>query len=133
MPLAYALIHEEGGVYGISFPDFPGCISTGNTAEEALRKGAEALTFHVEGMSEDFEPLPRLRALSELLADRDYQEAAEGAVAALVSFGLPAKAVRVNVSLDENLLQDIDRAAAAAGQSRSAYLSDAARQRIRGA
>jgi predicted RNase H-like HicB family nuclease len=37
MPLAYAMIHEEDGIFGLSFPDFPGCIATGRSAEEALR------------------------------------------------------------------------------------------------
>jgi metal-responsive CopG/Arc/MetJ family transcriptional regulator len=34
--------------------------------------------------------------------------------------------------MDENLLNAVDRAAEAAGQSRSAFLADAARQRVRG-
>ncbi|MGB8365566.1 MAG: type II toxin-antitoxin system HicB family antitoxin [Rhizomicrobium sp.] len=29
-----ALIHEEDGAYGISFPDFPGCVSGGNSLDE---------------------------------------------------------------------------------------------------
>ena len=29
----YAFVHEEDGSFGISFPDFPGCISTGDTLE----------------------------------------------------------------------------------------------------
>jgi hypothetical protein len=55
------------------------------------------------------------------------------AVVVAVEVELPARAVRVNVSLDENLLQAIDRAAAGAGQSRSAFLAEAARARLRGA
>lgn len=36
--------------YGILFPDFPGCVSAGRSFNDALREGAEALAFHVEGM-----------------------------------------------------------------------------------
>jgi predicted RNase H-like HicB family nuclease len=133
MPIAYALIHEEGGVYGISFPDFPGCISTGTNAEEAIRRGSDALTFHVAGMIEDGDPLPMLRDLSELREDPEYRDVAQDAVLAMVSFEVPGKAVRVNISIDENLLDSVDRAAKAVGMSRSAYLAEAARSRIRGA
>jgi predicted RNase H-like HicB family nuclease len=131
MPLAYALIHEEGGVFGISFPDFPGAVSTGRSEEEAIRKGAEVLTFHVAGVVEDGDPLPTLRSLAELKHDRTFRAVAKGAVIALVPFDMPGKSVRLNISMDENLLNAVDRAAQAAGQSRSAFLAEAARQRVR--
>ena len=133
MPNAYALIHEEDGVFGISFPDFPGCVSTGPTEEEALRKGAQALSFHVAGMVEDGDPLPVPRGLAELRASASFREDAEGAVVALVPFDVPGRAVRLNISMEERLLESVDRAAAAAGQSRSAFLAEAARQRLKGA
>lgn len=131
MPLAYALIHEENDTCGISFPDFPGCVSTGSTPEEAIRKGSEALTFHVEGMVEGGDPLPVLRSIAELRSDPDFIEASADAVITLVPFEMPGRSVRINISIDENLLSAVDAAARAAGQSRSAYLSEAARGRIR--
>jgi len=129
----YALIHEEGGAYGISFPDFPGCVSGGRNLDEALARGAETLLFHVAGMVEDGDPLPVLRTLEELRVDPAFVEDSEHAVVAIVPVELPGRAVRVNVSIDERLLDAIDRAARAAGQSRSAFLADAARARIRNA
>lgn len=132
MPVAHALIHEEGQVFGVSFPDFPGLITTARSHEEAIRKGSEALTFHVAGMVEDGDALPILRSLAELKADRAYRQAARGAVVALIPFDLPAKAVRLNISMDETLLQAVDRASEAMGQSRSAFLAEAARQKLRG-
>lgn len=128
----YALVHEENGAFGISFPDFPGCTSTGASAEEALERGRVALAFHIEGMIEDGEPMPRLRPLAELRADPDFRDAAEGAAIALVPVDLPGKVVRVNVSIDETLLDQIDRAARAEGKSRSAFLASAARGRLAG-
>jgi hypothetical protein len=39
-----ALMHkDEGTSYGVSFPDVPGCISAGDTFEEAVSNAAEAL------------------------------------------------------------------------------------------
>jgi predicted RNase H-like HicB family nuclease len=131
MPLAYALIHEEDGISGVSFPDFPGVVAAARSAEDALRKGAEALTFHVAGMAADGDRLPELRSIAELRENPEFLADSGGAVLALVAFELPAKAVRVNISMDEALLGAVDRAAAAAGQTRSAFLAEAARRLIR--
>lgn len=128
----YALIHEEGGAYGISFPDFPGCVSGGATLDEALARGRETLAFHVAGMIEDGDALPSLRSLTELKRDKDFVEDSDGAVIVAVPVDLPGKAVRVNVSIDEALLEAIDRRARALGQSRSSFLAEAARAHIRG-
>ena len=60
-----ALIHgdNEPG-FGVSLPDFPGCVSDGDTEEEAIRRGREALTFHIEehGGRRGRGFLPRARA-----------------------------------------------------------------------
>ncbi|MGV8839028.1 MAG: type II toxin-antitoxin system HicB family antitoxin [Bauldia sp.] len=131
MAIAHALIHEEDGVFGVSFPDFPGCVATARGEEDAIRKASEVLTFHVAGMVEDGDPLPRLRSLVELRADPDLAADLADAVVALVPFELPSRSVRVNISMDARLLDAVDRAAETSGQSRSAYLADAARERIK--
>jgi predicted RNase H-like HicB family nuclease len=43
--------------FGISFPDYPGCISGGNDLAEALERGRAALAFHLQGMAEDGEEI----------------------------------------------------------------------------
>lgn len=48
---------EEGG-YSITFPDLPGCISEGDTLEEAFRMAKEAATLHLWGMEDDGDPIP---------------------------------------------------------------------------
>lgn len=133
MSSVYGLIHEEDRVFGISFPDFPGCISTGRDEDEVLRKGAQALALHAAGMAEDGDPLPLIRDLAQLRADPDFVEGAQGAIVALVPFEAPGKSVRLNISMEESLLDAVDRAASAAGQSRSAFLAEAARLRLKDA
>ena len=44
-----SFIHRDEAGYGVSFPDFPGCVSVGDTVDDAIRHGSEALAFHVEG------------------------------------------------------------------------------------
>ena len=51
MPAYIALVHkDEGTSYGVSFPDVAGCISAGDTFEEAVANAAEALTGHFAAM-----------------------------------------------------------------------------------
>ena len=49
-----------------------------------------------------------------------------------VPLDLPGKAVRLNISLDEHLVEQIDRAATAQGQTRSGFLAEAAKSKLRG-
>lgn len=128
----YALIHEDDGAYGISFPDFPGCVSGGDSADEAIVRGRETLAFHVAGMVEDGDPLPHLRNLTELRDDPAFRDAVRDAIIALVPIDLPGRPVRVNVSIDEGLLDRIDRAAKARGETRSGFLAAAAKARLAG-
>jgi predicted RNase H-like HicB family nuclease len=71
MASVVALVHGSPGAYGISFPDFPGCISGGATIDEALRRGRDALDFHVESMIEVGEPSPKVRSLDEIEPEAD--------------------------------------------------------------
>ena len=125
-----ALIHEENGVFGASFPDFLGCTTVAESLDAIMPKAAEALAFHVEGMIEDGLSLPPVRSLTQLRRDPIFREDSAGAVIALVPYTPPARAARINITLDESLLDRVDRAAEAAGETRSGYLAAAARQRL---
>ena len=131
--VVYGLIHEAKGRYGISFPDFPGCVAAGASPDEVLRRGAETLRFHIAGMLDDGEALPRLHGLAELRRSKTFKADAKEAVVVGINVELPGKSVRVNISLEEHLLEAIDRAADHAGQSRSAFLAEAAARRIKSA
>jgi predicted RNase H-like HicB family nuclease len=64
------IIHKEiGSDYGVSFPDFPGCITAGRDLDEARAMAPEALAFHVEGMLEDGEPIPHPSTFEEAMQD----------------------------------------------------------------
>ena len=41
--------------YGVSFPDFPGCVTAGSTIDEAKDMAQQALPFHIKGMLRDGE------------------------------------------------------------------------------
>jgi len=125
-----ALIHEQNGVFGASFPDFLGCTTVANSLDGIMPKAAEALAFHVEGMVEDGLSLPPVRTLAQLRKDPIFREDSAGAMIALVAYAPPTRATRINITFDESLLERVDRAAEAAGETRSGYLAVAARQRL---
>ena len=128
-----AFLHGDGDGFGISFPDFPGCVSDGATAEAAVARGEAALAFHAEGMEADGMSLPRPRSLDEVMGDPDLAEWREGATIVHVPLLIDrGTARRVNVSLDPGLLEAIDAEARRRGMTRSAFLSSAARAEIGG-
>jgi len=46
------LAPEDGGGYLIEFPDFPGCMADGETPEEAIREGRDALLSYKRTLEE---------------------------------------------------------------------------------
>jgi predicted RNase H-like HicB family nuclease len=121
-----ALIHKEpGSDYGVSFPDFPGCISAGKTLDEARAAAVEGLALHIEGMIEDGETIPAASTLEAVMAERAHRDAVAFLVKAPAQY---ARAVRVNITLPEDVLADVDKAAGRQGLSRSAFLARAARR-----
>ena len=131
MPSFIGLIHKDADSdFGVSFPDFPGAITAGKTLDEARAMAEEALTLHVEGLTEDGEVLPEPSTLEEVMSDPDNRSG----VAILVSVKTEQpRAVRVNVTLPEDVLEQIDRYAEANGFTRSGLLAQAARKLIAGA
>ncbi len=118
-----AVIHKDkGSDYGVSFPDFPGCVSVGRTIEEARAMAVEALALHIHGMTEDGGQLPEPSSLDEAARDPDF---ASG-VAVLVDAPAPTRTVRVNITLSADELAAIDAYASRHGMTRSGFLVQSA-------
>ena len=126
-----AYLHKDkGSDFGVSFPDFPGCITAGKTLDEAHRMASEALGLHIAGMVEDGEEIPAPSTLDALVND----PAREGAVAFLVHVDPEAmeRTVRINITARERQLEEIDKLANKAGLTRSAYMVQSALHRYPG-
>jgi len=57
----YAVIfeHPDSAENWSAFvPDLPGCVSVGDSFDECRENIQEAITFHLQGMREDGEPIP---------------------------------------------------------------------------
>lgn len=74
-----SFIHKDSAGYGVSFPDFPGCVAVGETLDEAVRQGREALAFHVEGLSEDGAPIPTPCSIDAIKSDPELADWRDGA------------------------------------------------------
>lgn len=69
------IVHKDpSSDFGVSFPDFPGCISAGQTLAEAATLAQEALLAHIELMLEDGESIPTPMTLEAALADPDSRD-----------------------------------------------------------
>lgn len=123
---------EPDTLFGIWFPDLPGCTSAGETADEALQNATKAVRLWAESALDDGETIPQPRPLDDLLQDADVKESLKaGATTTLVPLYLSSgRTTRVNISVDTGYLAAIDDAAAQFGQSRSAFILDAAREKI---
>ena len=124
---------EPNSLWGVYFPDLPGCVTAGQTADQATRRAVEALRLYIETAGPD-EALPLPRSLDTLLDDPEVSKAlAEGSVAFRVPvLATSGKPERVNISVDSGVLRAVDHAAKAAGLTRSAFLSAAAEAKITG-
>jgi predicted RNase H-like HicB family nuclease len=101
---------EPDSAYGVWFPDVEGCFSAGETLDEAVANAAAALRQHAEATESAGRRILPPRSIDEVLLDED--------VAAAIESGA--------------VLVQIDSAASARGLTRSAFLAQAAREKIAG-
>lgn len=120
------IIHkDEGSDFGISFPDFPGCVSAGSDLSELASMGEEALRGHITLMADEGQAIPEPSSMDAVMQDPDNR----GGTPVLVPApAISAKAVRVNITVPEDALREIDQFAEAHGQTRSGFLVSAAKK-----
>lgn len=118
----YVHVGDAVHAHGVTFPDFPGCFAAADSWEElpsAVQEAVEAHFYDEDGA------VPPPSALEDLARDSEY----EGGVWMLFDIDLSkinSKAVRLNISLPERLVQQIDAAARDRKMTRSAFLALAA-------
>jgi predicted RNase H-like HicB family nuclease len=125
---------DADSAYGIWFPDMPGCFPAVDEFNDLPRVAAELLRQHVEALESNGRAVPAPRSVTEAMADRDVRKAIKGGATTMLVPLLAdlGRTVRVNVTVDRGLLEQIDEAAVARGLTRSAFLAQAAREKIAG-
>jgi len=127
-----ALFEEVKGKesYGVVFPDFPGCISAGDTFEEAMQMAHEALAGHVNLLKAEGGKIPAPRTLDQIKNTwedwKEWEDNYDFVVGYVTLLPLKTSAKRVNIMLDETLLAQIDRVT----KNRSSFLAEAARRML---
>lgn len=114
---------EDESAYSAAFPDIPGCFTAADDIQDLPRAAQEAVEAH---FGADNDPIPTASTPDTWSSHPDYQD---GGFWLLVDIDLArvrSRAVRLNISLPENLVQRIDATARQRGQSRSAFLAAAA-------
>ncbi|MCL2715330.1 MAG: type II toxin-antitoxin system HicB family antitoxin [Alphaproteobacteria bacterium] len=77
--------HDKGTLYGVRFPDLPGCYSAGESAAAAAENAMEAVRLWAEVALDRGESPPVVRPPDEVLADEAIRNAiVHGAVPILV-------------------------------------------------
>lgn len=123
-----AYIHKDpGSAYGATIPDLPGLFSAADDLADlpAMIQDAAELMFDDEKDA----PAPAT-AIERWQGNPDYQ----GGFWMMVDIDLSkinTRAIRLNISLPENLVGKIDSAASARRMSRSAFLAMAAEHELR--
>lgn len=117
---------DEDSAYGVTFPDFPGCFSGADDAQDIPRLAQEAVEAHFFG---DSDAIPVASTPDHWATSKEYK----GGFWMLVDIDLSkvsTKAVRLNISLPENLVHRIDASARERHMSRSAFLAKAAEREM---
>jgi predicted RNase H-like HicB family nuclease len=130
--MSYYVAILDGGknVWGVRFPDFPGCHGGGPTPEAAIADATSALRVFAGMMVADGEAIPRARTPVELAPG---ERPREGESLVMIPLVLDRRRpVKANISLDAGLLEAIDEEAKRRGLTRSAFLVSAAIDKIEG-
>lgn len=68
MKARYLVVIEKGDKnYSAFSPDVPGCIATGRTVEATIDEMRSALEFHIEGIVENGETIPKVKGLDNFI------------------------------------------------------------------
>lgn len=115
----------------MSFPDLPGCVSAGDTLDEALSNAIDALSGHVRFMAADGEAIPSPSSVDKILSSPEWSEEAKHAVISAVPLVHDrGTTTLIDVRLDSGLLEAIGERAKSKGQSLSDFLATAAKREL---
>jgi predicted RNase H-like HicB family nuclease len=59
------VIERAGPNFSVYVPDLPGCVATGRTRKQVERRIREAIRFHIDGLVEDGQAVPKPTSVCE--------------------------------------------------------------------
>ena len=128
MIVYHAIVHkDEDSAWGVHFPDLPGCFSAADDLADVQANASEAVALYLEG-----EKAPKPSTI-EKIRDMAADDLADGAFLLAVPYVYVSnRPQRINISIDRGVLDAIDAAATSRKLTRSAFLTEAARNEIEG-
>lgn len=117
---------DQNSAYAATFPDFPGCFAAADELDDLPKAAQEAVEAHFFGETEG---IPGPSTPEAWLNHEDYQDGYWMMVDIDLS-KVSTKAIRLNISLPENLVHRIDAIAKERHLSRSAFLAMAAEREM---
>ena len=66
--------HDPGSAFGVSYPDFPGCITAGETLEQAKARATEVLQLCIEEMRAAGEAIPAPSSFETVMNNRNFAD-----------------------------------------------------------
>ena len=122
-----AYIHkDEDSAWSVTLPDFPGCFSAADELEDLSAAIQEAVEVYFEG--EDAEvPTP---SVPDQWADDERFSGGYWMLVDIDTSKIHTRAMRLNISLPERLVKEIDSFARSHHMSRSAFLARAAEREM---
>ena len=128
MIIYHAVVHkDEDSAWGVHFPDLPGCFSAADDFADVQANASEAVALYLEG-----EKAPKPSTI-EKIRDMAADDLADGAFLLAVPYVYVSnRPQRINISIDRGVLDAIDAAATSRKLTRSAFLTEAARNEIEG-
>lgn len=62
--------YAEDGI-SVEFPDLPGCLTCGDTEDEAITMAKEAMGLHLYGMEKDGDAIPEASSIKDIQVDKN--------------------------------------------------------------
>jgi len=132
------------GRYDVTFADLPGCVTSGDTLEHALRQAQSVLALHVGSMIDDGDAVPAPSTLEEarradmISAEEEGDERLlpAGTIWQYILFeplerrNKADNPVRLSISLKPSIVEKIDAIAEDMGLTRSGVINAATRDYI---
>jgi predicted RNase H-like HicB family nuclease len=134
-PIILYPIEENGATsYSVLIPDFPGCVSSGDSEQDAMENARAALDLHVQALVESGQSIAEPSTVDQV---KDASE--PGAIYGLVELplsevrekALARKSTRINITFPGELLNEIDEYCEKSGVARSRLFQQLAERFLR--
>ena len=125
-------LHQaESGTYSGFVPDIEGCYFAGDTIDDAIADAHAAIDMYLEYQCDKGLDVPIAKTINDHKDDEDCRDGLWGFVDIDIS-RFEGKAVKLNITLPQNLLSKIDSYVMRNGEysSRSGFLAELARREL---